>query len=65
MKVDVKATWTSVTDALPPDDRLVETKIASESMGDWCLIKRRYRDGKWLDEKHAWDDRPPTHWHFI
>jgi hypothetical protein len=66
MKADKKAEWISVTDKLPLPGVEVETMIKSEppSGNFWCLIRRRYVDGVW------WDDRkekypPPTHWHPI
>lgn len=66
-KKEIKSHWISVKESLPPKNQVVSTKIASEGMGDWCLIDRIY-DGVWrvANERHNdFNDPkyPPTHWH--
>lgn len=53
----------AVPSTLPPDGKWVETKIANESMGDWCFIPRFHAKGTWWDKDNKWDGHPPTHWH--
>lgn len=61
--------WIAVSEAIPLDGHRVETKIVSESVGDWCYIPRIYSNGCWnvADIKYQEFDQikfTPTHWRY-
>lgn len=52
----------------PPLDGVeVETKIVSDNLGDWCLVRRILTGGKWTITSDGISKKvtlpPPTHWH--
>ena len=68
-KVDMKdlSIWHAVKDHMPPVGLVVNTKIDSDNMGEWCFIERFYQEGKWYvkNQEHAqFEDSQydPTHW---
>jgi hypothetical protein len=64
---EIKYIWISVSEQLPPVGIIVETKIQSDSMGDWCFIKRTFNGEHWKvinDDYTEFNEIRfnPTHW---
>jgi hypothetical protein len=67
---EIKHNWISVLDSLPDEGIIVETKIQSSNMGDWCCIKRKVISSIWfvIDKQYEEFDQvkfTPTHWYSI
>jgi hypothetical protein len=68
--VETQPMWTKVSDQLPPEGRIVHTKIVdgySSIEHTWCFISRMYSNGLWIaaDERNYEWNYPkynPTHW---
>lgn len=70
--IEIKSNWIAVSDRIPDENVVVETKIQDEHMGCWCLLRRT------IDSNKCWkviDSNPkytefnqikfnPTHWHY-
>lgn len=67
MKIETEAKWISVQERLPKTDELVETKICNPHGLTWCLIRRKFQDGRWKIEDPRYSlyneaHFAPTHW---
>ena len=57
-------TWYKVSDKLPPEEKLVKTKIEGEE-GKREQDELYYKDNQWRFENGEKADYIPTHWTFI